>query len=297
MKRLIFIPLLIFSLTLSAQFTKSGGTFLKTGSGFMTAPTVPAEDLYCDKYDAVLAAYGTPPHDTIKIIQNALVYSLDTAGLLDRMDILYIHCNNNAANALINCSNPGTYNATLPEGYEPRLAVDSGFVGNSVSGLYVSSNFNASSGTHSYTLNSASIGVVILNTSLAQYESIYGANDWTNDTRFSSRTAGGEVYSSINTNDYAYAGNTYGYGHFLSTRTASNAGQVYRNGSSLSVSNVATSTAIPNTELVLLSNGSSNSDATIALFYVLDGITLADQTKLNTIVQTFLTDMNLDVIE
>jgi len=37
MKKLIFIPLLIFSLTLSAQFTKSGGTFLKTGNSFMTA--------------------------------------------------------------------------------------------------------------------------------------------------------------------------------------------------------------------------------------------------------------------
>lgn len=44
MKRLIFIPLLIFSLTISAQFTKSGGTFLKSGNVFMTAPSVPVFD-------------------------------------------------------------------------------------------------------------------------------------------------------------------------------------------------------------------------------------------------------------
>lgn len=41
MKKLIFIPLLIFSLTLSAQFTKSGGTFLKTGNYFTSAPSLP----------------------------------------------------------------------------------------------------------------------------------------------------------------------------------------------------------------------------------------------------------------
>lgn len=42
MKRLIFLPLLFLTIFCNAQFTKSGGTFLKTGSGFMTA-TMPAD--------------------------------------------------------------------------------------------------------------------------------------------------------------------------------------------------------------------------------------------------------------
>lgn len=37
MKRLIIIPILLLSILCNAQFTKSGGMFLKTGSGFMTA--------------------------------------------------------------------------------------------------------------------------------------------------------------------------------------------------------------------------------------------------------------------
>lgn len=40
MKKLIFIPLLFLFVFCEAQFTKGGGGFLKTGSSFMTAPTV-----------------------------------------------------------------------------------------------------------------------------------------------------------------------------------------------------------------------------------------------------------------
>lgn len=40
MKRLILIPILLLSILCNAQFTKGGGMFLKTGSGFMTAPAV-----------------------------------------------------------------------------------------------------------------------------------------------------------------------------------------------------------------------------------------------------------------
>ena len=41
MKKLLIIPILLLSILCNAQFTKGGGVFLKTGSGFMAAP---AED-------------------------------------------------------------------------------------------------------------------------------------------------------------------------------------------------------------------------------------------------------------
>lgn len=53
MKKLIFIPLLIFSITLSAQFTKGGGSFLKTGSSFMTA-TAGEEEEEPEAYPSIL---------------------------------------------------------------------------------------------------------------------------------------------------------------------------------------------------------------------------------------------------
>lgn len=40
MKKLLIIPILLISILCNAQFTKGGGTFLKTGSGFMTAPAI-----------------------------------------------------------------------------------------------------------------------------------------------------------------------------------------------------------------------------------------------------------------
>lgn len=51
MKKLIFLPLLILSLTLSGQFTKSGGTFLKSGNVFMSGPAAP-KAFYEDDFEA-----------------------------------------------------------------------------------------------------------------------------------------------------------------------------------------------------------------------------------------------------
>ena len=115
MKKLLIVPILLLSILCNAQFTKGGGTFLKTGSGFMTAPTV-VVDFY-DEYDPIYAAFTTKPSSTIAAYQEALVYSLDTldfaggASVWDRMDVFYVFANNIEANALINWVNPGTFDA------------------------------------------------------------------------------------------------------------------------------------------------------------------------------------------
>jgi hypothetical protein len=294
MKRLIFIPLLIFSLTLSAQFTKSGGTFLKTGSGFMTAPTVPAEDLYCDKYDAVLAAYGTPPHDTIKIIQNALVYSLDTAGLLNRMDLLYIHCNNNSANALINWINPGTYNADLPEGNEPTFTANKGFTGASASQLRISTNFNPGSGTHNFTLNDCAIGVVTLD-NLQEDGALYGTtSDFGTFIRFLPRNTSNQAQLFMN--DGVGEARTHANsaaGHWIGSRTASDAGDIFYNGVALDFFYIEASDAIPNYELFIFNDRNSYSSNSVAIFYVMDGVDATDADEINDIIQAYLTSMGL----
>lgn len=55
MKRLLIIPILLFSITSNAQFTKGGGAFLKTGSSFMTAPA--AEESSSTLFDDLIACW------------------------------------------------------------------------------------------------------------------------------------------------------------------------------------------------------------------------------------------------
>lgn len=296
MKRLILIPLLIFSLTLPAQFTKSGG-FLKTGSSFMTAPTVPAEDLYCDEYDAILAAMTNQPSEAVAEAQNTLVEALIAGGYWARMDQLLVFATytNADSEALINWISPGTNNATLINLAAGAFAQYDGITGDGVDG-WINTNFNPSTDATNFTQNSASFAIYLGNSGLTETFVTAGCYA-TNRIQLTVRSAdeGTELEVACNNGgDDTYSGtNTNSSGLFVVSRTSSSALSAYRNGALIGTNSSSTSTARPNENIGLLTFAGVEagfSTNLIRFSYIMDST--ANATEADAIYDIFMTYLN-----
>ena len=298
MKKLIFIPLLIFSLTLSAQFTKSGGTFLKTGSGFMTAPTVPAEDLYCDEYDAILAAMTNQPSEAVAEAQNTLVEALIAGGYWARMDQLLVFATytNADSEALINWISPGTNNATLVALPAGSFSQYDGFTGDGVDG-WINTNFNPSTDGSNFTQNSASFAIYLGNSGLTEDFATAGCYA-TNRVMIIARSSGGEEtgleVAANNGGDDTYSGpSTNSSGLFLVSRTSSSVLSCYRNGALVGTNSSSTSTARPNENIGILTLAGVEeyfSTNTVRFSYIMNAT--ANATEADAIYDIFMTYLN-----
>lgn len=162
MKKLIFIPLLIFSLTLSAQFTKSGGTFLKSGNAFMTA-TVPPIDSANWHADYKTVYYAIPLSDRPGIdtadLQNTMVERLDTCGagatsVWDRKDLFYCFAQKTNDGAEINWDNPGTFD--INDGDTITFTKYKGYTG--ATGDYLNTGYRPEQDKIHISVNSTTIG-------------------------------------------------------------------------------------------------------------------------------------------
>lgn len=296
MKRLIFIPLLIFSLTVSGQFTKGGGVFLRAGSNaFMTAPTEPPVDLYCDEYDAVLAAMTNQPSEAVAEAQNTLVEALIAGGYWARMDQLLVFATytNADSEALINWISPGTNNATLVALAAGSFSQYDGFTGDGVDG-WINTNFNPSTDGSNFTQNSASFAIYLGNSGLTEDFATAGCYA-TNRVMIMARHSEGVLEVAANNGgDDTYLGpSTNSSGLFLVSRTSSSALSGYRNGALVGTNSSSTSTARPNENIGLLTfTGVEASFSTnlIRFSYIMDAT--ANATEADAIYDIFMTYLN-----
>lgn len=107
MKRLLFILSFFITIILQAQVVSTSVYFAPPSSG---------EDLYCDQYDAILAAMGTDPTGDTLDWQNDIIVSLDSLPntVWDRIKLLYMPvAASTLADSYINWAKPGTYNLSL----------------------------------------------------------------------------------------------------------------------------------------------------------------------------------------
>jgi len=78
MKKLLIIPILLLSTLCNAQFTKGGGQFLKTGSGFMTEQSAP----FIEDYPEVLSGTTTDRQANVSTLTVTMPTGLQSGELI-----------------------------------------------------------------------------------------------------------------------------------------------------------------------------------------------------------------------
>jgi len=280
-KVLSIIITLLFITNINILSQNRGGMFHKFGSSVLTANHI-TESQYCPEFQAVYNAFNTKPHADTAAFMNAMVYSLDSAGFWDRMDLLQVYAIHNYTDALINWINPGTLTATLMEG----LGSDDftrwrGFTGDGTG--YISTNY--APGTHgvNFTQNDATYGVYVRNTVIESRAvlGIYGSNV------YSSLQVGSTENSFTGKINHAYNDGVFVYnitdaaGFYLVTRTSSTYSAVYKNGSLFGTSNDASVAIESDPVLLMLTMGPYNY-----------GITSTEAGIINTIIQRYITSIS-----
>lgn len=302
-KVLSIIITLLFITNINILSQNRGGMFHKFGSSVLTANHI-TESQYCPEFQAVYNAFNTKPHADTAAFMNAMVYSLDTAGLLDKMDLLYILANNNSYNANINWINPSTFTLTDPETTNPQFFRYQGYRGNG-SSMYLSTNYTPYNHETKVSTNSVTLGVWMLD---------WGSNRnvaaGTNDS-YSVRTEI-QVYGS-GSNSYPRgfansAGNPTNpstaigaeAGLHIITRRSSSDNEYYCNNVSIATSTAASSTNSSQNDICILAKSLYNGPGAEAFFsgrlsivFYMAGITDNEASVLFTIFDTYMTAIGL----
>lgn len=282
MKKLLYILILgLFTVSLQGQFINTRPVYAIQGSAGVD---------YCDEYDAVLAAFGTAPHDTIKAHQNALVDSLATNGYWARMGVFCVYASHDSVDGIINWTNPGTFNSDLQGGL--NWTEFYGLTANGSSG-YISTNFTPGSDSTAgnFFNNDCTVGVYLQEASntgyvLSCYEAtqriFYRASDGTNSSYY------------INSNTNNGKNNTTSNGCHIITRTAPKADALYINSSTAFDSGTTESVALPNVELTLLAKIQGTQvfgTNTVAIFFIMDGINATEAGEIIGFLEDYMDDI------
>jgi len=255
-----------------------------------TAPTPPEEDEYYSEYQTVYNAFGTEPHDTIADLQEALVYSLDTAGYWDKMDVFYVFASHNGTDALINWVNPGTYDATNVS--ETSFTQWEGFTGDGTAD-YINTNLSLADEGLNTSMNDVAFGIYI-NNNIQSGGYAFGTNTTgSHAVYFRPRGTDNVLYYKINQSAATTVNpNTDSEGFFIITRTASNVTHAYKDGSSLGGA-TNSSTQINDLDIFILARNDSGSAAgfaafSVAIFFIMNEVVQDDVTAINTIISTYI---------
>jgi hypothetical protein len=208
----------------------------------------PAEVAGAD-YDAaslaLFAAMETEPDDTRKGLIDEAIVALKSAGLWDKIDVLYVTAAHDAQAACLNWKDPANYTATPVNA--PVFTTDRGFTGDGA-GAYLSTSWNPTS----------SPGVVISQNSAH----LMGWSRTAGQDNGAITGAGSNLYlvprnvsdnctPRINSGSIGNVSTTDGSGMIVGSRTSNTAVAAYRNGSSLGSLSL-TSSALANRALYLL---------------------------------------------
>lgn len=182
---------------------------------------------------ALFAAMTTPPTDARKALINACIVALKDSGVWDKLDTLQMLAAADSQAALLNWKDPATFTA-VPQN-APTFTVDRGYAGNG-STSYLKTGFNPTTApSPKYVQNSAHISLTDRTARAAADTVQIGA--YVPSVIFMAELGtrlSGDVYvGRLNTGTAQAVANTSSDGRFLSSRTASNSTQAYRNGTTL----------------------------------------------------------------
>jgi len=277
MKKILLLLFLFCSVLASSQVAVMGGGVPVSGGGH-TYPTT--------EYQALLDEWTTDPTGDTLTWQNDMIYSLDSAGFWDRLDALFVFANTSNANgeALVDWINP---DSTAIEVNNPTFTRWQGYTGDADED-YINTDRNLSTETDNYVLNSGTLGIYtrIAPTGIQTYG---GASDGTNETYIHNSTT--NKFTRINAIT-STSGNITTSGFIVTTRRGASETELYHNGSSISQETDASS-GIVDKDLWLLarnSNGTAEyfSSNQISIVILMDGVTDADVSAINTIFEKYM---------
>jgi len=239
------------------------------------------------EFDTLYQSFSVKPDALYADLMDNLMYSLDTAGFLARMDLLYVFAAHDSADSYRNWVDPGTFDAFVgATGY--TFTQWEGFTGNGVDAR-IRSGWIPSSDAVNYTQNSASMGVYVrssVDETLRQIVATYGSgNDYR--LKFSIGTASSTQWS-INSASAVYESSTTDApGMFVVSRTAADACALYKNGASVEA--VADASAgLPDAEFYMLDITTGTAQQ-ISIVYLMNGTADATEAdKINDIFEVYM---------
>jgi len=200
---------------------------------------------------ALFARFTTPPDATRKGVINTLVKALKDFGIWAKLDALYLMAAADSQAARQNWI-ADQYNLTAVSG--PTFAADRGYTGDAAA-AYLDTGFNPATATSpKYLLNSASLAFWCrTNTIITGYEVGNASTTQLSARSASANTVRGRL-SDASLSNWGTVADALGLTAI--NRSASNARQVYRGGSSIGTDTGA-STAVTSANLVFLSAGTA----------------------------------------
>jgi len=225
--------------------------------------------------------------------QNDMYYSLDTADILDSLDVLLVLANRDSVIAKTNWVNPGT-NDALGQTNTGTLGFDQyeGFTSDGAS--YITSNYNPSTDGTYFKQNSASMGLYSRTSEAASATFDMGAAHGAGNKNYISLRYTADVFvGRVNENTGGtHNANSVTAGLGITTRTGSTTTSQYMNGADLGSAN-ATSVAIAAADFYILcrnnlgtASGFSTKEISIVFFGGILGDTQASEA--NTIFETYM---------
>lgn len=289
MKKLLLLITVLFLLV------SANGQILRYSN--YTAPVPPIGDDYYAEFQTVYDAFTTKPHADTATIMEAMVYSLDTmdfaggASVWDRMDIFSVYANDDGTDALINWVNPGTFDAdnvsaTVFTRWE-------GFTGDGVAD-YISTNWVPSTDASNYAQNSGTMGIYIRDSNVdpngGHTFGVYSVIDPRITLKVMYHDEASSQWAINATGGTSETTpNASVPGFYMITRRGATDSEYYKNGTSLEADDIASS-GLPTSEIhVLKANGSATYGTHQAsIFFIMNGITDAEATAINTVIETFM---------
>lgn len=292
--------LLIFLITFFL-FTSVDGQIKRYS--FYTSPIETDTTNYYSVYKTIYDEMAIKPgHDTAHF-QSDLVYSLDTAGYWDRLDLLYVMGTNKAANANINWINPGTFDLTDPSSTSPTFIPYEGYQGDATSD-YLTTSYVPLDDEINASLNSATIGVYVLDWRGGGNDEVpFGSAGWggtlsRTEIQMYSPSYPRAFVNSSGTATFS-SGNGVEAGLHIMTRRGATDNEYYCNNLSIATSTAASSANSCPGELIILGKSTPTNiidnfyGGRITIAFYMDGITDEEASELYTIFNAYITAIGL----
>lgn len=237
---------------------------------------------------AIIARMSVTPDATRQGHITTLYNSLNSAGIIAKLDALYIIAAHDAQAARLNWLK-NNFNLTAVS--SPTFTTDRGYAGNGTTS-YMETDFNPSTGgAHNFVQDGASIGIWSRSNVNNSGQFDIGCGTSTGAGLNSRSSLANTMRGSITTTGASsnYGSNTTSVGHFALVRTSSSLTTGYIDGSSVGTASTA-STGVPSATINLMRAGGANySTRQLAAAYIGGGLTSTDMSNLDSALRTYLT--------
>ena len=272
MRRLLLL-IGLFCFTLQAQVVKTSVRHI-----FQVA-----EDGFTPEYQAVYDAMTVPPGIDTANFQDAMVFSLDSAGFWDRLDYFHWYGQKNPQGAVLDWINPGgSFDATLTN--SPTFTVYQGITGDGVS-AYSDLNYSPNPDSINVSKDDMTFALYV-RSNVSEPAHIFGAEDGSNDSRLVPYT-GANTQIKINSgSQFTTFGPSTGQGLLMVTRRGNTDTEYYIDGSG-GWTDASTSIELSSVEFSTLANATDASYSTeeVAVDFLIDGISDAEAAVINEIIE------------